>query len=166
MYIDFKRYERKSLIESQKEFLRCLISFSRLVQEQTQQKYKLITGKDSPGIFASIIIAETIIRSDWGVHKIAKKENNLYLLEKDFYFKGKGTEFEGKVYKNYDNWLDFFVDLGDYFIFSKLYNNVLEAKNLDAQLDKLLLISGYNKELCVKIEEIISELGLYEYDIY
>jgi len=40
-------------------------------------------GVDSNnGIFASIIISECAYKSDWGQKDIAKKDNNLFLIER------------------------------------------------------------------------------------
>jgi uncharacterized FlgJ-related protein len=124
-------------------------------------------GIESPrGILASIAAAECIIKSEWGALEVAKKENNLFLLEKEPNTKGKGFEFNSKIYKIYDNWLEFSTDLSDYYVFSNLYNDVLLARNLDQQLDLLVNVKDYSNEYCVTIEALIEKYGLWEFDLY
>lgn len=118
------------------------------------------------GMSSSIAVAECIVKSNWGAHEIARKENNLFLLEKDPFLKSKGVELDGKVYRTYDNWLEFSVDLSDHYVFTKSYDKVLEAKNLDQQLDLLNCVEGYSKDYCGKIETMIEKYGLWEFDLF
>jgi hypothetical protein len=87
-------------------------------------------------------------------------------LEKDEYSRGKGFEWEGKVYKTYDNWLDFSIDLADHYVFSNKYNAVLLARNIDEQLDILSVTDGYSALYCGILEGIIERYGLWEFDNY
>lgn len=138
-----------------------------MIQQQTKDKSCCLLGvKSSLGICASIAIAECILRSEWGEHIVSRKENNLFLLEKDNFTRGKGIEFEGLTYKTYDNWLEFSIDLSDYYINTKKYDEVLMAKNLDQQLDLLPKVEGYCKDYCSKIEVTIEKYGLWEFDLF
>lgn len=75
-----------------------------------------------------------------------------------------GVVYSGKSYRTYDNWLEFFADLGDYYVFSKRFDMVLQAKNLDDQLDLLPRLLDYPKEYCGTIELMIEKYGLWEFD--
>lgn len=164
MFIDFKRYKRNSLTQDQKEFLHVLVPFGRMVQDQTKLKALLAGIKSKNGIASSIICSEAIIKSNWNRHKIAEKYNNLTLLESDEYCGIKGKEFEGKRYRYYDSWLDFSVDLSDYYVFSGLYQEVLLARNLDEQIDLISLINPTNDKYCDMMLSLIESLGLWEFD--
>jgi hypothetical protein len=118
------------------------------------------------GISSCIVSADLILKSDWGTSTIAKKENNLAHLEKSQYWKGKSREYGGRAYRSYANWADFSVDLSDHYVFSGLYKDVLLAKDLNEQIDLISLTEINPKEYGSKIESIIEEFGLWEFDLY
>lgn len=165
MFINFHKFERVKLSEKQKEFLHVLVPFGRIVQEYTKNKCKLSNINSKYGIFASIVIADVIIKSDWGTHKIAKKYNNLNLLEANDFWYGKTKQVDDKEYKTYDCWFDYAADLSDHFVFSGDYLPVLISKNLDDQIDSIVLLNEQYPTYHSKIELLIESLGLWEFDI-
>lgn len=165
MFIDFKRHKRNDLTQDQKEFLHVLVPFSKVVQEQCKTKARLSGIGDTNGIYSSIICAEAIIRSNWNTNKISEKYNNLMMLEVDEFYWSKGKEYNGKRYKFYDSWLDFAIDLSDYYVFSGLYSEALNEKSLDKQVDIISLINAPSSDFCGKIESLIESLGLWEFDL-
>lgn len=165
MFISFNKFKRNELTVSQKEFLHVLVPFARLVQEYTITKCNLAGINSKQGINAAIIAAEAIIKSDWNTHKIAKKYNNLLLIEADDFWYGKDKELEGKFYRTYDSWLELAIDCSDYFVFSDRYKEVLLSKNLDDQIDNFSKLDLNPTAYCSKIEELLRNLGLWEFNI-
>lgn len=131
-----------------------------LGQQHTRDKSCLLRIPSRLGICASIIIAECIYKSDWGQKDLSRKENNLASLKADEYYKGKICSYDNELYKSYDNWLDFVVDLGDYYVFSGKFEDVLKCHTVDQQLDALSIIQDYPTEYCSKLEEIIRYLRI------
>lgn len=117
------------------------------------------------GVCASLVCADAIVKSDWGVHKIAKKYNNLNLLEADDFWYGKDREHEEKFYRIYECWFDYAADLSDHYVFSGNYLNVLLSKNLDEQIDCLAIINDGITNYYSRIESLLRDLGLFEFDL-
>lgn len=166
MNIDFKRYKRSELTQPQRDFLQKLVPFAREVQRQTYEKAIAAGLNCKLGLSTSIVMVECILKSNWGKHEIAKKENNLCLLEKGEFWRNKFAMFNRKAYRSYDSWLDFTLDLSDEITFTELatFKDTLEAYNLNKQLDVYpglnTKIKGYN----VIVEDFIEKYGLWEFD--
>lgn len=164
MFININRYKRASLKPEQKEFLHVLVPFGRMVQEQVRTKCRLANINTKLGICASLIIADSIIKSEWGQHKLAKKYNNLSLLIADDLWYGKVRDQDGIKYRTYECWFDYAADLSDLYVFSGDYLSLLVSKNLDDQIDSVVELNEQIKDYRSKIEELIEDLGLWEFD--
>lgn len=136
-----------------------------MVQEYTKNKCRLANIDSKSGISASLVCADAIIKSEWNTHKISKKYNNLNLLEANDFWYGKDKDHEGRFYRIYECWFDYAADLSDYFVFSGQYSNLLLSKNLDQQIDLLSIINDQPSIYRSKIEELIADLGLWEFDL-
>lgn len=165
MFINCSKYKRNDLTQDQKEFLHVLVPFGRMVQEQIKNKCLFAKINTKSGINASVICADAILKSEWGEHKIAKKYNNLNLLESDDFWYGKEREFENKFYRIYDCWFDYASDLSDHIVFSGKYEQALTAKNLDLQIDALTFVNCQIPDYRSKIDLMIGSLGLTEFDL-
>lgn len=171
MFVDAKRYKRAELSEEQFDFLQRLVPFGKLIQDMTWEKCQLIRVYSPQGICASLVMADIILRSDWGRHVVALKENNLSLLEKTDYWKGKSVDVAGKSYRTYGSWLDYSIDLTDEMTFfeRRKYEPLLSATNLDAQIDQMMLLypevtDPDNTTSSGRIETVIERYGLWEFD--
>jgi len=74
--------------------------------------------------------------------------------------------YDGKIYKSYDNWLEFAIDLSDYYTFTKRYTDILKARNLEEQLDLLPNLQEYPRQYCATLEKMIEDFGLWEFDYF
>ena len=166
MFIDMRRYGRQGLTAEQQDFLGKLVSFARLIQDTTYQKCAAVRVKSEMGICASLVMAHIIDMSNWGSHSIATKENNLSLLPKSEYWKGKSAEFGGVLYRSYNSWLDYSLDFTDELTFfeRQKYMPLLQASNLDHQTEILSSLQHDSSKYRSRIEEIIGRLGLWEFD--
>lgn len=161
------RYNRNTLTVEQQDFLEKLVSFARLIQKFTHEKALEQQVASVRGIYASLVMAEIIHRSSWGTHVIALKENNLALLEKQDYWRGKSAEHEGISYRSYSSWLDFAIDYSDEFTNAfelKKYHKVFLAINLDAQVEIYADLQLDPTSCRGRIEKIIEHFGLWEFD--
>lgn len=170
MKVEFKnRYERKSLNKESLEFLRTLIPFGILIQDQTLLKSRVRNRNDTgSGILASTILGDLIVRSNWGQLKPCSKDfNNLALLKRDNDRKVKAKEWQGSYYIVYPGWYEFSADMSDHYVFSGLYDEVLKAKNSDEEVTALKRVyTSNNITTYGNIEDIIKNYGLIEFDIF
>lgn len=166
MLFDPRRYQRGSYTEEQRDFLSRLVSFARFIQQTTYDKCRATRIETEMGICASLVMADIVVKSDWGTHEIAKKENNLCLLPKADYWKGKCAESGGVSYRTYSSWLDFSVDLSDELTFfeRKKYEELLKAGNVDLQSEILANLQPDPTSYRGRIEELIERCGLWEFD--
>jgi len=166
MFIDTRRYERGSLPEEKRDFLVRLVSFARLIQATTYDKCEILRIDSVMGICSSIVMGDIIIKSNWGTHLAASKESNLSLLEKTEYWKGKCIEIEGKGFRCYPSWLDFSLDWTDELTFYERgkYEDLLGAKNPDAQMDIMSNLQDDPTIYRGRILELIGRYGLWEFD--
>lgn len=168
MQIDAKRYKRLGLPDQAVSFLKAVIPFARIVQQYTFEKARHLRIATPIGLSASIVTAEIIHKSKWGLHEVAAKGSNLMLLEADEFFRGKALTFEGRKYRTYDTWLDFCIDYSDEVTFQQrhIYERVLLARNVDEQLDRLAEIQIEPTSYHRTIEEMIEGYGLWEFDYF
>ena len=164
-FINFYRYKRNELTSIQKDFLHVLIPFGRIVQEYTKKKCLLAGIRSKDGVKASLVCADAILKSGWGTHKMAKKYNNLNLLEANEFWYGKSKDCDGRLFRAYECWFDYAADLSDHYVFSGNYLSVLLSKNLDEQIDSLAASNLQSVTECGKIEALIRDLGLFEFDL-
>lgn len=166
MFLDPKRYKRSDLTQDQMEFLVRLMPFGRLIQKMTWEKCGITRVPSVSGLCSSLIMADIILKSDWGTHRAARKENNLSLLEKTEYWKGRATEIDGVTYRSYSSWLDFSIDVTDEMTFyeKRRYEPLLSASNLDLQIDRLATLHPLDTTYSGRIEEVIEQYGLWEFD--
>lgn len=166
MYIDPRRYQRTDLTEDQRDFLIRMVSFARLIQQTTYDKCAAVRIPTEVGICASLVLADCIVKSNWGSHPAAKKEDNLCLLIKTDYWRGKSATIDGIVYRSYQSWLDFSLDLTDELTFfeRQKYLELLQATNLDAQVEIMSNLQDDPTSYRGRIEEIIERFGLWEFD--
>lgn len=166
MFVDPKRYKRAELSEEQFEFLARLMPFARLIQEMSVEKCRFVRLPTTMGLAASIAMADIILKSDWGRHAAARKENNLGLLKKTEYWKGRSAEIGGVCYRSYSSWLDFSIDLTDELTFyeRRKYESLLLATNLDEQLDRFQILFPSTTTSDGRIEDVIERYGLLEFD--
>lgn len=122
------------------------------------------------------MVGEIIYQSSWGTHplaqpditidvakkdgstkKVKKYSNNLSLLPVGYYWAGKSNLYEGVEYRAYKDWLTYFTDLSDYFVFSGLFNNILEEPSPREQLYLFSLTKDNPEDYNEKILTLISE---------
>ncbi len=171
--IDFpKRYRRPELTSEQMGFIQGFIPFSLVMQSQLMMKIKGRI-KSYHGILPSVIMADIIVRSNWGRLKPAEEWNNLGMLRKDSAPKIKhqtkkwsGTGKE-EPFRVYDTWYDFSIDMTDHYAFSGFYDEMFAAGNSDEQLKLLEQIHNLQSTITYgKIKEIVSDFGLTDFDIF
>lgn len=129
------------------DYLEKLIPLSRLISDWTRMKAEFIYLDSPGGIDSTIILAEILIRSEWGDHPVSREfvqgektkySNNLSLLECGEHWRGKSNLYEGISYRAYKDWKVFAVDYSDHLTFSRGYDEVLQETDF---LDQIRLFS-------------------------
>ena len=180
MILDPRRYDRRSLTDEQRDFLTKLVSFARLIQQTTYDKCKLLCIGTEQGLYASLAMAYVIDKSQWGTLEPSKKDNNLSLLKATDYWTGKivehsytrigpaGVTDETVVdrYRSYPTWLDWSLDLTDELTFFQRlqWEPVLNARNLDLQVERMSILQSDSTKWRGRIEALIERYGLWEFD--
>ncbi len=153
-------------------FIQGFIPFSLVMQSQLMTKIKGRI-KSIHGILPSVIMADIIVRSDWGRLKPAEEWNNLGMLRKDSVpkIKHKTKKWSGtgkeEAFRVYDTWYDFSIDMTDHYAFSGFYDELFAAGNSDEQLKLLEQIHCLQSTtLYGNIYTIQADYGLTDFDIF
>ena len=168
---DFRRrFDRPKLPKEKLDFLQSLIPFGLVVQEQTTLKAEA-EGILSPfGIYASVALADMIVRSNWGTVPAAVEASNLFSFKNDslpeIRTKTKKLGEDKVKYRNFDTWYEFVNYLTNHYVYSGLYESLLKERSPDRQADLLAeFYSLQNIDTYGNIlEEIIVDFGLVEFD--
>lgn len=165
-----KKGNRPNLSPEQMGFLQGFIPFSLVMNAQLLSKLsgRIRTVK---GILPSVILADMIVRSDWGRLKPAEEWNNLGMLRKDSVpkIKHKTKKWDGlgkeEPFRVYESWYDFAIDMTDHYAFSGYYDELFAATNSDEQTK--LMKKVYKLQNIVTyatLKEIIADYNLTEFD--
>ncbi len=170
LFVDPTRYKRSGLSLTRREFLIRMVPLAGFVQQQTMGK-AMVTGKQTTvGVYASLIAAHIIFKSEWGEHPVARTlwnsipANNLALIEAHRYWKKLKILHGEKEYRGYKNWREFAIDFSDDLAWHPEYYDVLLENNLVQQIEKMSLREGVPKDYCANIALIIRDYGLREFD--
>lgn len=133
------------------DFIRKVIPLSQLISEWTQAKSEFVGIQSKNGIFASLVMAEIVIQSEWGLHPIAKYQfktvkdstgnystkysNNLVLLQPEPGQKVKVNTYNDIDYIAFKDWKTFAIGYSDHLVFSGKYKEILEEETLLGQID-------------------------------
>lgn len=139
-------------------------------------KSDFIGIKSENGIYASLIMAEIIIQSNWGRHPISKHQfkapkedgsigskysNNLALLQPCSGQKVKVNTYGGIEYVAFKDWKTFATGYSDHLTFSGKYDDILKESNLLNQINLFSLTKeptgAYNSSI-IKTITICSEV--------
>ncbi len=144
-------------------FLRTIVPWTLYLNSQTRLKAKIIKRVSFIGVYPSLVLADILIKSEFGKNPIAKEifrgrqSNNLTLMPVDEVWSGDKTKFLGTFYKMFETWEDFFIHWSDLLIFRcNLQNSTSYSEQLNAMSSDLV----YNE----KILTLIRDLNLTEYD--
>jgi len=171
--IDFpKKFKRPELSPEQMHFIQGFIPFSLVMHSQLLLK---IRGRirSNKGILPSVIMADIIVRSQWGQLKPAAEWNNLGMLRKDSIpkIKHKTKKWDGlgkeEPFRIYDTWYDFAIDMTDHYAFSGFYDEIFLVGNSDEQTRHLMQVHRLQNTITYgTLEEIITDFGLTDFDIF
>lgn len=153
----------KGLTFQQQDFFDKVIPLGVVIQNWTWSKC-LFRNKvsTSNGIFASILIADMLLSSEWGEHRLAQVDfrgnnsNNLVLLEGENW-EGKVNLYRGVKYRSYKNWKEFGIDWSDFIVWSDIYNEALICTDVESQAKQYSRSKPdpvvYNDKLIALIEQ-------------
>lgn len=169
-----------ALSDSQLEFLKKIIPISRTIQSQVIVKLqdKEIPIHTETGIYASVVAALCIHRSNWGTHKVAQEKfyrkdknaingNNLALVNADAsWTRARQTIlYAGRTYKSYRDTTDFAVDLSDIIAWKYDYSKVLAARTHEEQIEIMSRRSLRRYYFQSELLKIIRDFNLKIYDV-
>lgn len=122
----------------QRRFLVKAVNFSWYLVEQVKAKTKFRFGKPAE-VSSTLILSEILYKSEFGDHpmsglaypeKSRKWANNLTLMPADIYWIGKTNEYEGVLYKAFEDWEAFGLHFSDGLAFHKGKINPFLLQNL------------------------------------
>jgi flagellum-specific peptidoglycan hydrolase FlgJ len=161
---------RSNLVKSQRDFLSKLIPLCRLISEWTYSKSEFIGVRSPRGVSTSLLLAEILLKSDWGTHPISqmdffnKYSNNLSLELADDDWKGKSHTFREVKYKAYRDWESYGVSRSDEFVFNEKYRELIKKARLLEQVKELSKFNEHPEKMCANIELYINAYQLWEFD--
>lgn len=152
------------------DFLEKIIPRALLIQEYCYYKAEFNNILSPAGVYPSVLVAEMLIRSDWGRHRVAHEEivfetakgvskrysNNLVLLEVGKHWKGKSNIIDGINYRAYRDWQVFAADYSDHLVFSGEFDNLLKEPNPTRQFEIFSLTKDRPEEYHKSMVETIS----------
>lgn len=169
LFVDPSRHQRSKLTAAQREFFLRIVPLAGFLQQQTYNK-ALVTDKlTDSGIYASLLAAHMLYKTEFGAHPLAQLKcgncaaNNLALLETHKYWKKMSIKYEGKVFRAYTNWREFAIDFSDFLAWQAGFEDVLEEKLLINQI-QAFATREKNVAYVDKIVRIIKDYGLREFD--
>lgn len=167
MYINFRKYKRPELSQSQQAFLQIIIPYGITVRKWVLAKALDRGVPTRVGIRPSVLVADIIAGSEWGQHPVAGwPANNLTLLQvSEPWVKSKRPvfEFDGVSYRQYSNILECFLDLSDYYGWTGVIDNVLTYPDARRQIQEFMTIrSAIHAE---RMLNLIHDYGLDEFDL-
>lgn len=140
-----------------KEFLQKAINLSWYIAQEVADKTMFFHGEEQM-VSSTLILADILEKSDWGAHPLAQERypdlkkgktcNNLTLLETDKAWDAGIAVYEGKNFKNFQDWGAFATHLSDMISFRP---TVLKVYFYDPT-------KWYDREIIQKFN-----LGVYEY---
>ena len=169
MFINIIKYNRNTLSDLEKLFLLKIVPIARLIQKWTKNKAEFVNKLSSHGIFSSIIIANIILKSEWGRHPISQEKfdgkysNNLLLIKSNKFWTGRTHIYQNNQYKAYKDWEEFCVDYSDWVVFSGLYDKVLDSSILEDQISFYVSAELLDLVYNTKIKNIIDYYNLREF---
>lgn len=176
-FINLNKFYRPQMSEPQKLFFVTLVPVAYWIQEQTHMKCHARTNPvpTKYGIFASIIAAHCILKSDWGTHPVCQDRvyldtknwvhgNNFWLKEAGDVWKRDVVAYKRKVYRSYQDWGAFAIDMSDSFGWQDDYKDVLAASRLPDQLNLMSKRDENPESYRSRIGELITRYGLWEFD--
>ena len=167
-----RRFKRPDLSVEQMGFLQGFAPFSLVLNSLilTKVQGRIRTQR---AILPSVLMADIIVRSNWGQLKPAEDWNNLGMLKKDSIpkLKHKTKKWDGlgkeEPYRVYESWYEFCIDMSDHYAFSGFYDEMFSIVNSDEQLKCLAEIHGLQSILVYdKIEVLVADYGLTEFDFF
>ena len=124
------------------------LSFAKPSEEQAAWEYielykeLAVVEMHRSGIPASIILAQALHESNYGLSKLALQANNhfgikckTYWVGKTYYYKDDDTNREGDLiescFRSYDTALESYVDHSNFLMFTKHYNTLFNYDKTD-----------------------------------
>lgn len=177
MFVDFDKYQRGNLSEPEQAFLESLVPLSQYIQEQVIAKCEFAEQiiKTPFGIFASVLSAHCLYKSDFGRHPASRSKaaldgsqwvrgNNLAVLLAGDTWSKDTLEVDGLNYRTYPDWSAFAMDWSDNLTWCEDYSDVLLCDKIVGQVS---LMAGREEDSLAYESSLLSLIklyGLWEFD--
>ena len=169
LFVDPEKYMRSRLDSKQREYLLRIVPLAGFVQQQTMNKAMATNKYTEVGVYASLITAHIIYKSEWGTHPVSLTlwksipANNLALIEAHKYWKKLKIIHDEIEYRGYKNWREFAVDFSDDLAWHPERYKLLLCSELTDQIKDFAEYES-DSSYFDKIVSIIKDYGLREFD--
>lgn len=158
--------------DEEKVFFVRIVPLAQRIQSQSSLKFEESTGITTGGIFASLVIADILVSSEFGNHPLAKDKyapripgNNFNLSESSTWWERDRScvLIDGLKYKCYRSWEEFVNNQSDEYAYTDMFDSLLQTTDLETQI-YLMHVHRRAEDWADKVKSTIRDYKLSRFD--